>query len=604
MKHQHDMPFGATARPQGGVDFRLWAPAAQEPVLVYWSAHGAECRLTARCEGDGLWRCSASDADADTLYEWEVDGAQRVPDPASRHNPQGPMGPSRVTDPRAFDWDTDWTGRPWHDAVIHELHVGTFTPEGTFAAAAQRLPHLADLGVTAIELMPVAAFPGRFGWGYDGVLPFAPHNAYGTPDELKALIQTAHRLGLMVFLDVVYNHFGPEGNLLGRYAPQFFSTTHESPWGAALNFDAPGSQSVRDFFIHNALYWLNEYRFDGLRLDAVHAIVDTTSPDVVDELATRVREATVGRHVHLILENEKNERRRLAATPRPGHCDAQWNDDFHHALHVLLTGESHGYYGDYASDPLELLGRTLTHGFAFKESERKAGGRRVSCAPAPAQPLPAMVHFVNNHDQVGNRAFGERLDQLVAPGAIDAALLLALLTPATPMLFQGDEWAADTPFLYFADWDGELRQAVREGRQREFAHVQVPGRPLPDPCSTQTFEASALPWTESALARGAARQALVRAALAARREWIVPRQGLLATGGHTARKVGATGLHVRWRYTAGPTLLLDINLGAEPVDGTVLEPSGRMRTVFTHRWADHAPAWSPWSARWRLWEPA
>ncbi|QHE86640.1 malto-oligosyltrehalose trehalohydrolase [Hydrogenophaga sp. BPS33] len=600
MKHQHTMPFGATLRPEGGAEFRLWAPDAQEPVLVYRNAHDNLCRVTARCEGDGLWHCSVNDADAHTLYEWEVNGGQRVPDPASRHNPHGPMGPSRVTDPLAFEWDAGWRGRPWCDAVIYEMHVGTFTAQGTFAAAAQRLAQLSDLGVTAIELMPVAAFPGQFGWGYDGVLPYAPHSAYGAPDELKAFVQSAHRLGLMVFLDVVYNHFGPQGNFLDRYAPQFFSDTHKSPWGAALNFDGAGSHSVRDFFIHNALYWIQEFRFDGLRLDAVHAIEDRSAPDVIDELSQRVRETTAGRHVHLILENEKNERRRLAATPQPGHFDAQWNDDFHHALHVLLTGERQGYYGDYAHAPLDLLARALTHGFVFKETTRLEGGRRASCSPAPAQPLGAMVNFVNNHDQVGNRAFGERLDQLAPPGAIELALLLALLTPATPMLFQGDERAADTPFLYFANWDGELREAVRAGRRREFGHEETPGHPLPDPCSEATFQASALPWSQ---ARGEARQALVRAALAVRREWIAPRQAALNHGAHAARRVGATGLHVRWHYTTGPALLLDINLGDEPVEGTVLEPSGRLQTVFAHNRPDAHGSWPAWSARWRVWEP-
>jgi maltooligosyltrehalose trehalohydrolase len=604
MKHQHDMPFGAVLLPGGGAEFRLWAPAAEAPALLYRNVHGAECRLSAHCEGDGLWHCSATDADATTLYEWEVNGGQRVPDPASRHNPQGPKGPSRVTDPTAFDWDAGWTGRPWHEAVIYELHVGTFTPEGTFAAAAQRLPHLAELGVTAIELMPVAAFPGHHGWGYDGVLHFAPHTAYGEPDDLKAFVQAAHRLGLMVFLDVVYNHFGPQDNFLGAYAPQFFSRTHESPWGAALNFDGPGSHTVRDFFIHNALYWLNEFRFDGLRLDAVHAIVDRSSPDVVEELSQRVREATAGRHVHLILENEKNERRRLAATPQPGHFDAQWNDDFHHALHVLLTGESHGYYGDYATGPLDLLSRALTHGFVFKETTRLEGGRRASCAPSPAQPLAAMVNCVHNHDQTGNRAFGERLDRLAPPGAMDVALLLMLLTPATPMLFQGDDFAADTPFLYFADWDGPLRDAVREGRQREFDHAMEDGRPLPDPCSLDTFRASVLLWAQASQERGVLRQALVRAALEARRRWIAPRQATLLTGGHSARRVGATGLHVRWRYSIGPELLLDINLGPQPVEGTVLEPSGRLQTVFLHNRSEEASAWPAWSARWRSWEAA
>lgn len=607
MKCVHDMPFGAALQPEGGVDFRLWAPAAQTLTLVWQDGDGSEQREAARVEGDGLWHCRVDRAGAGTRYQWQVEddaNGQRVPDPASRWNPQGPLGASTVVDPGAFAWDEGWAGRPWHEAVVYELHVGTFTPEGTFEAAARRLDHLASLGITAVELMPVASFGGRFGWGYDGVLPFAPHAAYGTPEQLKAFVQAAHRLGLMVLLDVVYNHFGPQGNYLGSYAPQFFSPTHHSPWGAALNFDGPGSHTVRDFFIHNAIYWLNEFRFDGLRLDAVHAIVDSYSPDVMDELSARVRQATAGRHVHLVLENEKNERRRIAATPQPGRFDAQWNDDFHHALHVLLTGETHGYYGDYGHEPLDLLSRALTHGFVFKESPRGEGGRRTACVPAPPQPLAAMVNAVNNHDQVGNRAFGERMDRLAPPEAIDTALLLMLLTPATPMLFQGDEFAASNPFLYFADWDGELREAVRQGRRREFGHAETPGHPLPDPCAESTFARSQLPWAEANSAAGQARQALVRTALAARRQWIVPRQAQLLTGGHSARRVGATGLHLRWRYVGGTELILDVNLGPEPVTGTVLEPAGRLQAVYEHRWLAQSDHWPGWAARWRFRDPA
>lgn len=612
MRVGHDMPFGAALLPQGGVDFRLWAPGAEAPQVVWQAADGQEHREPARSEGDGVWHSRVAAASASTRYQWEVDGGGgsagsgplRVPDPASRCNPQGPLGASVVVDPCVFEWDDGWTGRPWHEVVIYELHVGTFTPEGTFDAATSRLEHLAALGITAVELMPVAAFGGRFGWGYDGVLPFAPHPAYGTPDQLKAFVQAAHRLGLMVFLDVVYNHFGPEGNFLGSYAPQFFSPTQHSPWGAALNFDGPGSHTVRDFFIHNALYWLNEYRFDGLRLDAVHAIVDGSSPDVMEELSARVRQGTVGRHVHLMLENEKNERRRIAATPQAGRFDAQWNDDFHHALHVLLTGETQGYYGDYGGDPLELLSRALTHGFVFKESPRRDDGCRTARLPSPAQPLVAMVNCANNHDQVGNRAFGERMQRLVPPPAIDLAMLLVLLTPATPLLFQGDEFAATRPFLYFADWEGELRDAVRRGRQREFGHAQTPEHPLPDPCSADTFDRSRLPWEEAESAAGQERQALVRSALEARRQWIVPRQAQLVTDGHSSRRVGATGLHLRWRYAGGIELLLDINLGAAPVTGTVLEPDGRLHAVYSHAWDSLNGTWPAWAARWRLREPA
>jgi len=611
MKFAHDMPFGAIPRPRGGVDFRLWAPGATAPVLVWRDEANATRRQRARATAqDGHWHCRVPRAGVGTPYQWEVDGGLLVPDPASRWNPQGPPGPSVVSDPLTFDWDDDWRGRPWHEAVVYELHVGSFTTEGTFEAAARQFERLAALGVTAIELMPVAAFGGRFGWGYDGVLPYAPHAAYGTPEQLKALVQAAHRQGLMVLLDVVYNHFGPQGNFLGEYAPAFFSSTRQSPWGAALDFDGPGSATVREFFIHNALYWLNEFRFDGLRLDAVHAISDSSSPDIVEALSQRVREATAGRHVHLVLENENNERRRLADAPRPGRYDAQWNDDFHHALHVLLTGETQGYYGDYAAEPLDLLSRALTHGFVFKESPRRAGGRRAACLPAPPQPLPAMVNAVHNHDQIGNRAFGERLDRLVPPPAMELALLLAVLTPATPMLFQGDELATERPFLYFADWEGELREAVRAGRRREFGHAETPEHRLPDPCAPETFERCRLDWTEARTEAGARRERLLREALQARRQWIVPRQPLLAHGAHSARRVGGRGLQLRWRYTDRAELVLDLNLGEAPVTDTAPEPSPPLRAVFSHHWPDAAGgsggggAWPPWAARWRLREAA
>jgi 1,4-alpha-glucan branching enzyme/maltooligosyltrehalose trehalohydrolase len=368
MRLHHDMPFGAKWTPGQGVRFRLWAPAAQHADVVI---HVGETRPRIHpAEGDaqGWWECDVEDAQPGTLYQWRIDGELLVPDPASRQNPQGPFEPSAVVDPRQFEWDPVWAGRPWEEDVLYELHVGTFTGEGTFAAAAERLEALAKLGITAVELMPVADFPGRFGWGYDGVLPFAPHEAYGAPDELKHFVQAAHRLGLMVFLDVVYNHFGPSGNYLGRYAPQFFSKKHHSPWGAAINFDGPGSRAVRDFFIHNAVYWVQEFRIDGLRLDAVHAIVDDGPVHILEEISDAVRAVAHGRHVHLVLENENNNHEWLRTRPERGRYDAQWNDDFHHVLHVALTGETHRYYHDYGDEPMNQLARCLTQGMLYEPS--------------------------------------------------------------------------------------------------------------------------------------------------------------------------------------------------------------------------------------------
>jgi maltooligosyltrehalose trehalohydrolase len=598
MQCVHEMPFGARLDPQGGATFRLWAPAARSLSLCWRAAPGAPEQTTdAAREAEGWWRCHLPQAREGLLYQWEVDREVRVPDPASRHNPEGPHGPSRLVDPRAFVWDDTWQGRPWRDTVLYELHVGTFTPEGTYEAASARLPALAELGVTAIELMPLAGFAGGFGWGYDGVLPFAPHAPYGTPQALKHFIQEAHRLNLMVFVDVVYNHFGPDGNYLSRYAPAFFSNDRQSPWGAAIDFS---QRVVRDFFIHNALYWIQEFRADGLRLDAVHAIHDDSPVHILDELSAEVRKSTAGRHVHLVLENEHNHHHWLAELPQPGLYDGQWNDDFHHALHVAMTGETQGYYHDYGigADPLDLLGRAFTHGLLFEGSARKPGGARVDVRAAPPQPLHTLVNYAHNHDQVGNRAHGERLSQLVPPEARLLPTLLALLTPAVPMLFFGEESGAPQPFLYFADWQGELRQAVREGRQREFGHAATDGRALPDPCSATTFESSRP--AEGVDAR-AVREA-VRAALQARQRWITPRQDRLLTGRHTHQRVGERGLAVQWRYDDGQVLSLELNLGAEPLQ-VPAEHVGPVEAavVFSHRRDDALPdTWPAWSARWTL----
>ncbi|RCW73976.1 malto-oligosyltrehalose trehalohydrolase [Pseudorhodoferax soli] len=604
MRSTHSMPFGASVRAGGGVDFRLWAPATDSAALVLGTAEPLRTVDATRGD-DGWWHCTVADAGAGTLYRWRIDGGQLVPDPASRSNPQGVHGPSCVVDATRFAWDDDWRGRPWNEVVLYELHVGTFTHEGTFASAATRLADLAALGITAVELMPVAAFGGQFGWGYDGVLPFAPHSAYGSPDDLRAFVQHAHRLGLMVFMDVVYNHFGPDGNFLAAYAPGFFSQTHQSPWGAAINFDGADSRWVREFFVHNALYWVEEFHIDGLRLDAVHAIVDSSQPDIVQDIATAVRAAAAGRHVHLTLENERNAHSRLAPRPEPGHYDAQWNDDFHHVLHVALTGECSGYYRDYAEEPLDLLARSLTHGMVFEGSARKPAGGREACVPAPPQPLGAMVNFAHNHDQVGNRAFGERLSQLVPAEAAPLATLLALLTPATPMLFFGEEFGAASPFLYFADWQGELRDAVRAGRQREFGHAvdEGSGQVLPDACSVATFAMSRLDWLARDSPQGRRQWDLVRRALVARRRWVSPRQHKLLTGQHTARRVGSTGLAVQWRYADGLVLELDVNLGDAPLQVEALA-AGPVETtpVFAQRWPADAPqgTWPAWAARWQI----
>lgn len=600
----HRMPFGAHLRASGGVDFRLWAPAAHTAAVLLQCAdnEGPPVSVAAHRTHGGWWHVHAAEASAATRYQWHIDGRLQVPDPAARQAPQGPHGLCQVTDPAAYAWHRkDWHGRPWQELVFYELHVGTFTPAGTYAAAEAELPRLAALGFTAIELMPLATFGGDWGWGYDGVLPFAPHPAYGTPDDLKHFVDAAHALGLCVFLDVVYNHFGPDGNYLSAYAPAFFSTTHDSPWGPALNFDGEGSPIVRSFFVHNALYWIEEFHFDGLRLDAVHAIVDGSHPHILDAISAPVRELAhaTGRHVHLVLENEKNQTAWLAAPPGARAAyDAQWNDDFHHALHVALTGEQHTYYAKFARDPMALLARVLTRGFAFPHG-------RAATEEDPPVPLTSLVHFLGNHDQVGNRAFGERLAALVPEPAAELALLLVLLTPATPMVFMGDEFGATTPFLYFAHWEGELRDAVRAGRQNEFSHAAPDGRTLPDPCAPATLAASRLDWVESELPAGRLRSALLQRALEVRRAWIEPRAAHWQAADHAAERVGTHGLRIGWSCGPGQRWWLEANLGPTALPSVPAAPSGT--TVFQHRWADDPapeapvgtpPGWAPWSARW------
>ena len=504
-RFRHAMPYGAQLQGDGRTRFRLWAPdVGQVELELDGDAHPM------RALDDGWHEC-IREAAAGACYRYRIREDLRVPDPASRLQREGDVhGASVVVDPCDYAWQhAGWRGRPWHEAVIYELHVGAC---GGFRGVQAMLPALHALGITAVELMPIAQFPGRRNWGYDGVLPFAPAAAYGPPGELKALIDAAHGLGLMVILDVVYNHFGPDGNYLGEYASAFFRREGPgTPWGAAIDVALP---PVGDFFVHNALYWLQEYRFDGLRLDAVHTL---HAPAWLLSLAARVRAAIDGRQVHLVLENEANQAHLLG----PGRFDAQWNDDFHNALHVLLTGETAGYYGAFADDPAARLVRCLAEGFAW-QGEPMNGERRGEPS-GNLSPL-RFINFLQNHDQVGNRALGERLTALVDPRRLDAACALLLLTPAVPMLFMGEEWGSRTPFLFFTDHQSEeLRTAVREGRRQEFAGFESHrGDEVPDPNAPSTFERSRPDPREAASAEGFARLTLVRQLLAQRRQYLVP----------------------------------------------------------------------------------
>jgi len=597
------MPFGAEVQPAGGVRFRLWAPRADRVDLC---VEGHDARALAPA-GGGWFEATVPRAGHGTRYHYRIDGRRLVPDPASRFQPEDVHGPSEVVDPERFEWtDGGWRGRAWETMVFYELHVGTFTPEGTLAAAQARLDHLADLGVTAVELMPLAAFPGRWGWGYDGVLPFAPARWYGRPEDLKSFVAACHERRLAVFLDVVYNHFGPEGNYLHAYAPAFFSRRHVTPWGDAINFDGEGSADVRAFFRENALYWLEEYHVDGLRLDAVHAIYDDSTPHILEEIAQSVRARFADRRrVHLVLENDGNEARWLRpdAAGRRLYA-AQWNDDIHHALHVLATGERDGYYVDYA-DPVGALARCLTEGFAY-QGERSVYRERPRGASTAGVPLTAFVSFLQNHDQVGNRALGERLSEIAPAPAHRAVTALLLLAPSPPLLFMGQEWAAREPFLFFCDFGPELAASVTEGRRREFARFPAFADPasrarIPDPQDESTVRRSMLDWTALTRAGHRGHRTWMRRLLRLRQRVIVPLLRRDLVGARTLR-AGDTGLVVEWTFASGARLTLTANLGPKPVVAPTGPTTAARRLLALDAGASDGGRFGPWHVAYYLTE--
>ena len=608
MKRRHSMQFGAECRDDGSVRFRLWAPAARRVDLFLTESAK---RLSLNSSGNGWFELITDAAKAGTQYKFQIDSGPEVPDPASRFQPRDVHGPSEVIDPGNFDWhDEAWRGRPWEQAVIYELHVGAFTTSGTFSAVNDRLDSLVDLGITALELMPLSDFPGKRNWGYDGVLPFAPDSIYGRTEDLKNLIQSAHARGLMVFLDVVYNHFGPEGNYLGLYAPQFFTSRHQTPWGKAINFDGEESRTVRDYFIDNALYWLNEYHFDGLRLDAVHSIVDDSTLPILDELAHKVRNSVEpGRHVHLILENERNQSTYLQRDEqcRPREYTAQWNDDIHHVLHVLTTGECHGYYSDYSAQPLDQLGRCLVSGFAYQGdiSLFRNGARHGE--PTEGLPPTAFVSFLQNHDQIGNRAFGERINTIADPCAVRAATEILLLAPSVPLIFMGEEFASESPFLFFCNFEKDLAEAVSAGRRNEFARFTRFSDPasrkgIPDPNAESTFEASRLDWRVLSDPQHQRWLCLHRDLLQLRARYILPR--ILDGGCHIEAKYEVTmnsGLTVQWKFSDGSQLALLANLSKRKIAG-LTAPSGHNIYVSDGAANESLKQSSlpPWSVAWFL----
>ncbi|MEO7058060.1 MAG: malto-oligosyltrehalose trehalohydrolase [Caldimonas sp.] len=575
MRHAHVAPFGAQVDLAADAQtcFRLWAPS--QSVVSLRLGGEAPATLAMQRDRAGWHELSVAGAGPGTRYGFVTGGELLVPDPASRSNPDDVHGLSEVIDPRAYDWQcTTWRGRPWHEAVIYEMHIGTFTAEGSFEAAAEQLAALRDVGVTAIELLPVADFPGTRNWGYDGVLHFAPDASYGRPDDLKAFVDRAHGLGLMVLLDVVYNHFGPDGNYLHAYCPEFFNPRHQTPWGAAINFDGEQSEAVRDFYVHNALHWVEEYRFDGLRLDAIHAIADDTPRHIVHEIASALRDGPGReRHVHLVLENERNQASLLTpmAAIAGGGASAQWNDDLHHAAHVLLTRESDSYYADFAEAPAARFAQALAEGFVYQGQASAFRDGRLHGELSDGLPSTAFVSCLQNHDQIGNRAFGERLDRLAPAGQLDAAYACLLLSPHVPMLFMGEEFAASTPFLYFCDFEGELAEAVTNGRRKEFSRFSafadaVSRARIPDPAAASTFEASKLDWSERSAGAHGRRLALIRQLLTVRRERLWP---LLA--GHVPRGIYSADddvIAIDWPLADGSRWSMRANFGdgARPVD--------------------------------------
>ncbi|MGV2126571.1 malto-oligosyltrehalose trehalohydrolase [Agrobacterium vitis] len=582
-----DMTFGPVLSGNSTI-FSLWAPL-QEKVLL--KIEGQEPRpMTA--DDNGWHSAEVSGVGAGCRYNFILADSLAVPDPASRFQPDDVHGPSEVIDP-AYAWQqTQWQGLPWEEIVIYELHVGSFTPAGTFTAIIERLDHLKNLGVTALQLMPISDFPGRWNWGYDGVLPYAPDSSYGRPEDLKRLVDEAHARGICIFLDVVYNHFGPDGNYLPAYAP-IFTDKHITPWGPGVNYDGDQSEAVREFVVRNAIYWVDEFRVDGLRFDAVHAIEDERKPHILHEIAQRTRAAASNRAVHLIVENEDNnvsliERDENGA---PVHFTAQWNDDIHHVLHIAATGEDFGYYQDYAGDTSKL-GRALAEGFVYQGEHMPYKGAERGM-PSTHLPPTAFISFIQNHDQIGNRAMGDRMAASQPSEALKALAAVYLLAPQIPMLFMGEEWGAKTPFPFFCDFNEELNEAVRQGRRKELS--RLPGfdaDDASDPTAQTTFNSAKLSWEPDQ--QDADILKFYRDLLALRKQKITPL--LRDTYGHVASHSSQGPVTtVRWTFRE-QKLTLTANLSAETVKTPVVA-SGECFFTFGPQ-PDNQLA--PWTVAWHI----
>ncbi|MCL6653206.1 malto-oligosyltrehalose trehalohydrolase [Agrobacterium rubi] len=572
--------------------FRIWAPLQDSMIL---KLETGEQHAMQAMEG-GWHHCELANVSSGVQYRFQQPDGLVVPDPASRFQPQDVHGPSEVVDPSSYDWKTtEWTGRPWEEMVIYELHLGTFTPEGTYLAAIDKLDHLQKLGVTAIQLMPLSDFPGRYGWGYDGVMPYAPDSSYGRPEELMALVDAAHARGICVFLDVVYNHFGPDGNYMPNYAP-LFTDHHMTPWGKGINYDDKGGKPVREFVIQNAIYWVTQFRLDGLRLDAVHAIKDDSDEHVLHELSRRVRQAAGSRHVHLVVENEDNNSDLLERLEDGSakHFTAQWNDDIHHVLHIAATGETFGYYQDYVQDE-DNLARALAEGFVFQGQHMPYRGEERGKSTRDLPPT-AFISFTQNHDQVGNRANGDRMSSYTPPEPLKAIAAVCLLAPQIPMLFMGEEWGAKEPFPFFCEFDDALNEKVRKGRREELSRLPgFDGDTVSDPVAYETFASAKLDWSKADTVDGAETLAFYRSLTDIRHQHIVPLLKAQNLGPGSFQMKGGV-VTATWRLADSALLRLDANLSGKPVTADTMPDGDRIFTLGETETANLGP----WSVIWSL----
>ena len=585
------MNFGTKFLLNNRIEFNFWAPDSKTVDLCVKNLDEFDFIIPMK-SSNNWFQLITDHVKIGSKYQFRIESGLMVPDPASRFQADDVHGPSIVINPHEFNWENDykWNGRPWNEAVIYEIHTGTFSKEGTFKAVEEKLDYIASLGITAIELMPVSAFPGKRNWGYDGVLSFAPNNTYGTPEDLKQLIKTAHKKGLMVFLDVVYNHFGPEGNYLHVYAKsQFFNSKEKTPWGDSINFE---NKNVRNFFIQNALYWLEEYHFDGLRLDAIHTIKDNSNEHILNEIARAIKEKIKDRHVHLILENDNNEAKYL----KENFC-AQWNDDFHHAMHVLLTGEKSGYYEDYSEEKsthksVYYLARSMAEGFAYQgeKSAHRSGKPRGENSKNLL--TTSFINFLQNHDQIGNRFLAQRINKIASPEALKAAVCIYLLSPSIPMMFMGEEFSCEQPFFFFCNFEGNLAKAVKEGRLKEFSDFSdfvspppcpppqgggrltsagaTPQHPnafgfyqckIPDATSEEAFMESKIDWEQLKNTKHRETFDFYRKMLEIRKKHIIPLIPKFLNS-HTHFEVISDSLFfVRWKIKNGESLELLANMG-------------------------------------------